>query len=61
MAKLYTPGQVADILQVSVVTVKRWLNKGVIPGIKIGPGGRWRVSSDDLNNYIDSMRKRVDE
>lgn len=61
MAKLYTPNQVADILQVSAVTVKRWLNKGVIPGIKIGPGGQWRIRSDELTDYIESGRKRVND
>ena len=52
MTKLYTPQQVAQILQISVPTVKRWLLSGELPGIKIGPGGYWRVRSDDLDKYI---------
>lgn len=51
MTKLFTPQQVAKILQVSVPTVKRWLIQGELPGIKIGPGGHWRVRSDDLSKY----------
>jgi len=52
VAKLYTPQQVANILQVSVPTIKRWLLSGELPGLKIGPGGQWRVRSDVLSEYI---------
>lgn len=54
MTKLYTPQQVAQILQISVPTVKRWLLSGELPGIKIGPGGYWRVRSEDLVEYTNS-------
>ena len=54
MTKLYTPQQVAQILQISVPTVKRWLLSGELPGIKIGPGGYWRVRSEDLVAYTNS-------
>ena len=55
---MYTPDQVAEILQVSVPTVKRWLLTGELPGIKIGPGGHWRVRSDELAAYIEGSRRR---
>ena len=58
MAKLYTPDQVAEILQVSVSTVKRWLLSEEVSGFKIGPAGHWRVSSDDLAAYVESKRRR---
>ena len=58
MAKLYTPDQAAEILQVSVSTIKRWLLSGELPGFKIGPAGHWRVSSDDLASYVESKRRR---
>jgi len=56
--RLYTPDQVAEILQVSVPTVKRWLLAGELPGIKIGPGGHWRVRSDELAAYIEGSCRR---
>ncbi len=58
MAKLYTPSQVAEILQVSVPTIKRWLLNGELPGVKIGPAGQWRIKSDELAAYVDSNRKK---
>ena len=56
--RLYTPDQVAEILQVSVSTVKRWLLIGELPGIKIGPGGYWRIRSDDLAAYVEGKSRR---
>ncbi len=50
--KLFTPAQVAEILQVSVPTVKRWLLIGELQGLKLGPGGQWRVRSDALAAYV---------
>ncbi len=58
MTKLYTPQQVAKILQISVPTVKRWLLSGELPGIKIGPGGYWRIRSDDLVKYANDRYSR---
>lgn len=52
MTKLYTPNQVAALLQVSVPTVKRWLLSGELPGIKMGPAGHWRIRSDVLQEYL---------
>ncbi len=64
MTKSYTPQQVASIPQISVPTVKRWLLKGELAGLKIGPGGYWRIRSDDLVNYansrIQNIKKRED-
>ncbi len=59
MTKLYTPQQVANILQISVPTVKRWLLNGELPGMKIGPGGYWRIRSDDLVNYANSRVQNI--
>ncbi len=57
--RLYTPDQVAEILQFSVPTVKRWLLTGELPGIKNGPGGHWRVKSDELARYIETRQQRA--
>jgi excisionase family DNA binding protein len=52
VSKLYTPNQVAALLQVSVPTVKRWLLSGELSGIKMGPAGHWRIRSDVLQDYL---------
>ena len=45
--KLYTPVEVAAILQISTRTVTRWLRDGTLKGIKTGPR-LWRVPSSEL-------------
>ena len=53
----YTPEQVADRLQVSVWTVRRWLKSGELPGIRFG--GVWRVSEADLAAFIEEQRGKA--
>ena len=45
--KLYTPVEVAAILQISTRTVTRWLRDGTLKGIKTGPR-LWRIPSSEL-------------
>ena len=52
--RLYTPRQVAGILQMYLDNVEKMIRSGEIKGIKIG--GRWRVDSRDLAEYIDKKR-----
>lgn len=49
---LYTPIEVAERLKVSVDTIKRLIKNGKLSATKIG--GQWRISEDQLNEYIES-------
>ncbi|MBT9168174.1 MAG: hypothetical protein DDT19_01519 [Syntrophomonadaceae bacterium] len=51
---LLTPEQIAETLQLSVLTVKHYLRRGVIQGHKIGK--LWRVREEDLQVYIESRK-----
>ena len=50
MENVYTPAEVADILKVSVETVKRHLREGTLKGFKVGT--RWRVKESDLKEFM---------
>jgi excisionase family DNA binding protein len=50
---LLTPEQVAERLNVSRITVMRWLRQGKIPGRKLGEK-IWRVHPDDLQAFIEA-------
>jgi excisionase family DNA binding protein len=52
MTDLLTPAQVAERLQVSLITVKRWLTAGKMPAYKIGR--QWRISEEQLRSFIES-------
>jgi excisionase family DNA binding protein len=46
-----TPAQVAEELQVTVVTVRRWINSGALRASKAGPR-RWMVRRSDLDAFL---------
>lgn len=48
--ELLTPAQVAKELQVTVVTVRRWIASGSLHARKIGPR-RWMVRRVDLDEF----------
>ena len=51
MDKLLTPEQAAERLQISPLTVRKWLREGKLPGVK--PGGKvWRVREKDLEEFL---------
>ncbi len=47
----FTPKQVAEALQVSESSVKRWCDAGLIPATRTG-GGHRRIPSNDLFRYL---------
>jgi excisionase family DNA binding protein len=46
-----TPAQVADELQVTVVTVRRWIASRDLRATKAGPR-RWMISRSDLKSFM---------
>lgn len=45
-----TVKEVADLLKVSEVTVRRWIKEGELRAIDIGKG--WRISPGDLDAFL---------
>ena len=50
--KLLTPDVVAERLAVSPATVRIWLRKGTLKGIKVGGGKLWRISESEIEEFI---------
>jgi excisionase family DNA binding protein len=46
-----TPAQVAEELQVTVVTVRRWIANGELRAAKAGPR-RWTIRRSDLDTFL---------
>ncbi len=51
-----TVKDIATRLQVSEQTVWRWIRSGELPSIKLG--GQYRVSPDDLQDFLKKHRKQ---
>jgi excisionase family DNA binding protein len=51
MGKLMTINEVADQLAVAPKTIRRWVKKGSLAGVKM-PGGDWRIRPEHLDNWL---------
>ena len=49
-----TPEEVADLLKVSIYTVRRWINQQAIPAYKVGRG--WRIESAEFERWLQDNR-----
>jgi len=54
--KIYTPRQVAEILQISEETMLTLIRNGEFPAQKVG--GQWRILEDGVKAYFDTDRIR---
>lgn len=54
---MLTTEQVAEQLQVGVVTVRRWLQRRQLRGIWIGGQTGWRVPESEVRRFIEERRR----
>lgn len=54
---LFSVKEAAEKLRVTTKTIRRWAQKHTLPGMKVGPRGDWRFTSEDLNKV--TQRKEV--
>lgn len=59
MERLMTPDEAAALLSVSPRTIKDWLRRGDLRGLKAG--NRWRIREKELERFLDRDRKTVRE
>lgn len=52
MPELMTPREVAEILRVSLLTVKRWSNKGKLNAMRINSRGDRRYRKQDILDLL---------
>lgn len=52
MEKIYTPEQIAEILQLDIKTIQKWLREGKIRAKKLGR--EWRVPDSALHDFWNS-------
>lgn len=60
MENFYTTKQVAQILGVTALSVRRWIKAGLLQAIYLGDIKReYRVSEADLQKFIDSRKVKT--
>ena len=61
MKKLLTLREAAEISRVLRMTYRKWIERGIAPGIKLGndPQGEWRVDEDELAAWLKSRSNKA--
>jgi len=54
--KIYTTGEVAELLDVAPTTVRFWIKRGWLEGVRVG--GRFKIKGEALLNFINKSEKR---
>jgi excisionase family DNA binding protein len=50
MNKLFTVAEIAHVLQLNELTIRRYLKAGQLKGFKVGRF--WRIEADELERFI---------
>jgi len=56
---MMSTGQASKLLSVTPDTILKWIKQGKIPAIRT-PGGHYRISGDDIDDYITRATQSVD-
>lgn len=57
MEEYYSTRQIAKILNVNIITVRRWILKGTLPAIYIGDISKeYRVAKKDFEKFLDGRK-----
>ena len=54
MDEYYSPKEIATLLKVNVITVRRWIDKGKLLAIKLDKD--FRITKKDLDNFLEQRR-----
>lgn len=54
MDKLFTVKHVANMLEVHVITIRRWIESGKLPAIKLEKS--YRVKEKDLYTFLEDRK-----
>lgn len=57
--RLYTPAQVADMLQLDVDEVVALVLEGRLRGAKVGARGVWRIEPASVEEYLDAQAEEA--
>ena len=58
-ARLFTPAEVAEMLQLSVDEVIALVLDARLRGMKVGSPARWRVEADSVEGYLDDQAEEA--
>lgn len=55
--KLYSPLDISNLLQLSLVTIRKYIHENEIESIKLG--GRYYISEEALEKFMEHQHKKI--
>jgi excisionase family DNA binding protein len=56
--RMLTLKQVAERLQVSLASVRRWVQEGDLRGVNLRGKAGWRITERELQDFLDTRRRQ---
>lgn len=57
MDEYYTTRQIAKLLMIKGITVRRWIAKGLLPAYSLGK--EYRVNKVDFDKFMESRKVKI--
>lgn len=52
--QIYTTEQAAEVLQINIQTLRKWIREGKLPASKLGSD--YRITGQDVKNFLDATK-----
>ena len=57
--EVYTTQQAAEILQINIQTLRKWIREGKLPASKLGSD--YRITGEDIKSFLDATKVNKNE
>ena len=55
--EVYTTAQAAEVLQINIQTLRKWIREGKLPASKLGSD--YRVTGEDIKSFLDAIKTNI--
>lgn len=52
--QIYTTDQAAEVLQINIQTLRKWIREGKLPASKLGSD--YRITGEDIKSFLDATK-----
>lgn len=54
LMQIYTTAQAAEVLQINIQTLRKWVREGKLPASKLGSD--YRITGEDIKSFLDATK-----
>lgn len=53
--QIYTTAQAAEVLQINIQTLRKWIREGKLPASRLGTQ-EYRITGEDIKSFLDATK-----